>query len=429
MPPLFWTQKQDIGPAKRISHGMAYDLARQRVVLFGGDHGGSPLADTWQWDGSLWTQVGDTGPSARHSLAMTCDAVRQRVILFGGASGANFFGDTWAWDGTEWTQVADTGPSSRASHGMVFDPARGRIVLFGGRGGPGLLRDTWEWTGTEWTQVQDVGPSARAGHAMALDRSLANSPRVLLFGGASADGSGLNDTWAWAQGAWTQVGDTGPQPRVASAAAVDGAVILFGGVNSIDPGLPPADRIIYGDTWRWEGNAWTQVQNMGPAGRWGHGMAFRSEARRVALFGGSTVFAPAEDPSLAPGLTIGTWEAEVGARLGDRGAEGIQIAAVTVAPGAVANQGDTLTITVTLAAPAPSVVTLIPQVYMAQGTDNWEILDRGFDLPAEITIASGESSISFQMVRNGEPLDAGEYVIAIATEDGGAISGAPFTVS
>jgi hypothetical protein len=81
VPPFFWTQKQDIGPNKRTSHGLTYDGAGKRVILFGGDPGGPPLADTWDWDGALWTQVTDTGPSARQGLAMTFDPTAGRVLL------------------------------------------------------------------------------------------------------------------------------------------------------------------------------------------------------------------------------------------------------------------------------------------------------------------------------------------------------------
>ena len=37
MSSFFWTQKQDIGPSNRTSHGLTYDGERMRVVLFGGD--------------------------------------------------------------------------------------------------------------------------------------------------------------------------------------------------------------------------------------------------------------------------------------------------------------------------------------------------------------------------------------------------------
>ncbi len=61
-----WTQKEDIGPSPRYGHAMAYEAARQRVVLFGGSGGTSPLFnDTWGWDGVAWTQLADMGPPAR----------------------------------------------------------------------------------------------------------------------------------------------------------------------------------------------------------------------------------------------------------------------------------------------------------------------------------------------------------------------------
>jgi hypothetical protein len=38
---------------------LAYDKARDRVVLFGGRKGWpDDLADTWEWDGVSWRRVG-----------------------------------------------------------------------------------------------------------------------------------------------------------------------------------------------------------------------------------------------------------------------------------------------------------------------------------------------------------------------------------
>ena len=95
MPPIFWTQKQDIGPANRAAHALAYDAAHQRVLLFGGDPGGPPLADTWAWDGTLWTQIADTGPSPRRGASLVDEVAQQRVLLFGGGTGLDVLGDTW----------------------------------------------------------------------------------------------------------------------------------------------------------------------------------------------------------------------------------------------------------------------------------------------------------------------------------------------
>jgi hypothetical protein len=78
---------QDIGPSTRAGHALGFDSIRERVVLFGGTDGGStPLADTWEWDGTEWTQMADTGPSGRVGHAMTFDSKIKRVVLFGGFS-------------------------------------------------------------------------------------------------------------------------------------------------------------------------------------------------------------------------------------------------------------------------------------------------------------------------------------------------------
>lgn len=159
MRPIFWTQRVHFGPAPRMDHAMAYDAARQRVVLFGGIDARGTFGDTWLWDGAYWTQVANTGPQARRNHALAYDSVRQQVVLFGGtAGGATRLEDTWIWDGLNWTQVAESGPVPRRAHAMASDNARGLIVLFGGEARDRELSDTWEWDGSEWTQREETGP-------------------------------------------------------------------------------------------------------------------------------------------------------------------------------------------------------------------------------------------------------------------------------
>jgi len=82
---------------------MAYDAARRQVVLFGGvnPNSGVLLNDTWVWDGSNWTQKSpQTSPPAREGHAMAYDIARGRVVLFGGLDAKmNTLNDTWLWDG------------------------------------------------------------------------------------------------------------------------------------------------------------------------------------------------------------------------------------------------------------------------------------------------------------------------------------------
>jgi hypothetical protein len=415
MPSFLWTQKQDVGASSRVSHGLTYDAERNRVLLFGGDPGGPPLADTWSWDGNLWTQVADTGPSARWGLAMSLaaapDASRKLVVLFGGASGSNLFADTWTWDGTEWTQIADTGPTARRAHALAYDSARNRVVLFGGSTAANpAVGDTWEWDGTEWTQVQDVGPSARRAHAMAFDPT---ASRVVLFGGGNANGAGLGDTWLWDGTDWTQAADTGPDPRAQSAMVAAATIVLFGGANSIDPNLPTANRIMYGDSWRWDGKDWTKVQDIGPSPRWGHGMAFRSDTNRIVLFGGSSVFGPPEDGSLQAGVMGDTWEHSEAAAGGGGG--GIpQVQSVTCPP--LVSAGGPFGVSVTLTAPAPAGgVNLVVSIADNAGQP---IDPTWFSFPVSLQVPAGSAGpANFNVIcRAGVP--PADYFLGVAVSGG-----------
>jgi hypothetical protein len=432
MPPIFWTQKQDIGPSARVNHGLVHDSARQRVVLFGGDPGGSPLADTWAWDGNLWTQIADTGPSARHSTAMVHESQLERVLLFGGASGSAQFGDTWICVGPDWTQLEDTGPAARSGHAMAYDPSRQRAVLFGGLAGSDALGDTWEWDGTEWTQREDTGPSPRGGHAMAYDIA---GGRVLLFGGAGTNGAGLGDTWAWNGTTWTQIADTGPDLRTGSALAADGGALLFGGVNSSDPGLSPTDRVVFGDSWRLEGDLWTKVQDMGPTARWGHGLAILVDAGRIVLFGGSSVFAAAEDSALTPGLRRDTWQVPAtGAQPGpdpDQPNPGqVEVASVTVQPDSAANAGDMIDVFVQLTQVAQAGVELVAAIFGDTGGGNFMPVEPpGFDVPQPIMVSAGMDATQFPILRNADPLPPGQYAIGVGVQGGATMQGGFFTVS
>ena len=240
-----WTQKEDIGPSARHGHVMAYEAARQRVVLFGGNVGGAQgfPRDTWEWDGSAWTQVADIGPSPRFGCALSYDTNRQRIVLFGGWDTANakLAGDTWEWDGTEWTQIADTGPPPRFYHALVYDRERECLVLFGGSvtGAQGWLSDTWEWgADAGWVKRQDIGPLSMTYPTMAYT----GQHTVLV--GAPAAGSAAVPTWEWDSRLWTQRQDMGPPLRYAPGLAYDGErdrVVLFGGLAAAPPSPPLSD--------------------------------------------------------------------------------------------------------------------------------------------------------------------------------------------
>jgi hypothetical protein len=285
-----WTLVATTGPSPRANHALAYDSARGRVVLFGGAYsdGGTGIlygSDTWEWDGTSWTLVAVTGPGARGGHGMAYDSARGRTVLFGGGATLGLSGDTWEWNGASWTQVAITGPTARTWVPMAYDNERGRTVLLGGIDSSNKYTgDTWEWNGAGWTQVATIGPTRRAGIGIAYDSSLR---RVLVFGGTSdlvANGF-CGDTWWWDGAHWKQSTATGPAERGNFAMAYDsgrGRAVVFGGANA--SGTPP----YLGDTWEWDGTDWEEfVFTFTPAARAYPGMAFDSGRGRTVLFGGN----------------------------------------------------------------------------------------------------------------------------------------------
>jgi hypothetical protein len=176
---------------------MVYDSARGRVVLWGGFNDTSThLQDTWEWDGTNWELKAPTSrPSARYEHAMAYDLARQRAVMFGGDQAGNLQ-DTWEWDGTNWElRKPSSVPSVRSQCGMAYDSVRGRVVLFGGVGGSPYRQDTWEWDGTNWEQMSPSSvPSNRMRHNLAFDSARG---RVVMFGGADNSDAALGDTWEY----------------------------------------------------------------------------------------------------------------------------------------------------------------------------------------------------------------------------------------
>jgi len=284
-----WTQLNPVTiPPPRAEHSMAFDAARNRVVLFGG----SRQHDTWEWDGSNWKNVSPSAgsPQERAYPAVAHDRARRRIVLFGGqgvASSLTSFNDTWEWNGNAWTRCwPTTSPSPRSAHAMAWDAARHRTVLFGGLGGPpanAYLSDTWEWDGQTWTRHQPaVSPSPRSGHAMAYD---ATRRRVVLFGGSPSPWNYLSDTWEWDGTNWTLLRPAAsPPPRCEHAMVWDPArqrIVLFGGQTN----SPSAFQL--NDTWEWDGRTWNQRNpTVRPPARYGHAMVHDMARQRTILFAG-----------------------------------------------------------------------------------------------------------------------------------------------
>lgn len=281
---LSWTQLQPPqAPPVRGWSAMAFDAARQQVVLHGG-YNNTELGDTWLWDGLTWTApVGAAMPTRRfHGLAY--DEARQRVVLYGGQSAGTYPTTTATWNGTSWTAATTAvHPGGRSKHAMAYDAARQRVVLYGGAIPVGDTA-TWEWDGSAWSvQNVAVNPQVRNEHAMAYD---AARQRIVLYGGQFGPAQGFayaNDTWAWNGSAWQQVATAhapSAQRYPARCMAYDASrqqIVLFAGNVAVQ------------DTWSFDGADWTQLTTAPtPAGRSDHVLAYDAARQTLVLFGGST---------------------------------------------------------------------------------------------------------------------------------------------
>jgi hypothetical protein len=283
------------------------------LTLFGGlGAGGATLDDTWTWDGASWLYAGEgqtSGLSGRQqpllATVVQTDADaggRSGTFLYGGFDGASAQFDTWAWGGASWTQVFlppdDTSwPSTRSDAASAV--LGNAIVLFGGLG-PGAggsatdLGDQWTFDGTRWIELSPPTPppSPRSGATAA---TLSGS--MVLFGG-TASGALQGDTWTWNGAAWSQPSVSAPPARAhASMATLGSTVVLFGG----DGGSGPL-----GDTWLWDGTTWTSPSlASAPSPRSGAAMtAFQGT---VVLFGGADASGPLGDTWIWDGAAWSAW--------------------------------------------------------------------------------------------------------------------------
>ena len=301
-------------PPERRHHAMAYDIGRERTVLFGGSDSAN-FDDVWEFDGERWEKLcgigtACTGPSARRMHALAYDEVTKTVVMFGGVDDTDLSDQVWEWNGTSWRQTcgdgtACSGPTARYEHTMIWDGNRGRIVVFGGcTAGNGSTCTTdsdevWEWNGSTRTWSRRCGsgttcsgPSARNAHGMIYD-AIRNVG--VMFGGCTSWGAGYCNTpsdevWDWNGSAWRQrcgagTACSGPYTLADFAMAYDagrGTTLVHNGLDG---------NIMDLDTWEWSGSSWTKVCGSGThcsgsSARAQHAMAYDPARGRMVMFGG-----------------------------------------------------------------------------------------------------------------------------------------------
>jgi len=270
-------------PPAVSNHTIAFDIARGKIVFFGGGSGAAVFNETWEFDGHFWAKkISKNNPPKRSGHVMVYDPVLCRVILFGGYDGTTFYNDTWMWDGINWTIVNTTiSPPARDDCAMVYDYARNLCVLFGGFNGK-YLNDMWTFNGKNWTQQFPSNPatvpSSRNDHSMAYD---AVNNEIVLYGGINNFGV-LTDTWVFKNGSWTKKNPAvKPQAGRHTGMIFDYShclVVLFGGYDG---------KTCSANTWLWDGKNWTQGGFIpSPSPRSGIDLAYDFNRKCTVLYGG-----------------------------------------------------------------------------------------------------------------------------------------------
>ncbi|MFN3240845.1 MAG: hypothetical protein ACE37K_04955 [Planctomycetota bacterium] len=246
-----WVQLNPTGPvpAPRWQHQTSFDIARGKLVVFGGRLAAvSYQDDTWEFDGTSWTQMAPTTvPPGRYLGAMCYDLIRGNTVMFGGLTNGPL-SETWLWDGVDWTLAQpSTVPPNRRQQGMAYDSIRGVVVMFGG----GYQNDTWEWDGVDWTQIQTPNAPSGRNCRMAFD---ANRGVMVLHGGDTSTNVYNGETWEYDGSDWTQrFPANSPGVRVSATIEYDlvaQRIVLFGGFIQSFQNV--------GDTWEWDGYDWIE---------------------------------------------------------------------------------------------------------------------------------------------------------------------------
>jgi len=230
-------------PGGRSSAALVYDGTRKEMLLYGGTrtdssaHGDAFPSDLWAWNGRSWRQLipsNGVEPPGRALPHLAYDAARQRVVMFGGRrettrGSVELPRDIWEWDGTRWHEI--TSDTLRILHAVVaYDPAHRRVVLFGGIGKAGISRTVMEWDGRTWHGRDNGGPPAGTADAFPVVSSVTPEGELVVVtmqSGRSSD-SVASLTWTWSGISWTRH-ELGPaitslQP---AAGAPDGSMYVY----------------------------------------------------------------------------------------------------------------------------------------------------------------------------------------------------------
>jgi hypothetical protein len=191
------------------------------------------------------------GPVSAFGFSVADDPAIHRVVLFGGVGS---YDETWLWDGGRWSRALPrVSPPGRFQAATAYDPEKRLVMLFGGRSASGqVVNDTWGWSGTTWREL-DNGTNGRPpgeGALMAWDD--AKGEMVLITPAPDATGG---ETWVWSGNQWSRrAGGESPPTPIAGEMAFDPSsdALLF--VSALPPPMGAGMT-----TWRFDAGGWHRL--------------------------------------------------------------------------------------------------------------------------------------------------------------------------
>ncbi|MFK7986241.1 MAG: kelch repeat-containing protein [Sandaracinaceae bacterium] len=197
-----WTERSAAGPIGTLGCAMAYSPSDGRTYLFGGANRAGAYDRMQRYDRAdgIWTELAAEGPVPRYDAVMLPDG--GRLLLFGGsfgASGAAFYADLWSFDvaSETWSEIAlPEGPPGRRTGWVVRDPERpGLYVGFGFDGSMNPLGDLHyaDLEALTWTEIElPFDGPAPRGFSPALP---GGESALGVMTGGNGGRQGVNESW------------------------------------------------------------------------------------------------------------------------------------------------------------------------------------------------------------------------------------------
>ncbi|HVS30405.1 MAG TPA: kelch repeat-containing protein [Thermoanaerobaculia bacterium] len=288
-----WSFPQDLSsPGPRSLFGMATDGARGVIYMTSGLTDDGFFNDFWKFESGFWHQITLDETAPQCAIPLTAfDSNRGKLVYLCNDSALHEF------DGTEWKKIEGlrTNPSPRRFAAMVYDENLRKTVLFGGYEdqNANYTNRTWTWDGSTWVEVKKKRPHLRALHSMWYDPILR---RTVIYGGLgrkNKDGrlERWSDMWSFNGTDWVEIKPSAlPAARYGAQIAVNpnsGRTLLFGGLR-VETGENGLQKQVYAnDTWEWDGTTWRQLNPDGaPSPRENGSLSFDPASNRMILFGG-----------------------------------------------------------------------------------------------------------------------------------------------